>query len=299
MKHEPGKLLKAHQRHSRRFEDFGLIYPVLSRRSRGISIGINLSPHKGCNFDCPYCQVDRTGGLNKQKTCSPEQAESELRQMMDIVLSGQLYEHKPFDTTPPNLRRLNDIALSGDGEPTSEKEFLDICQLAAQIRSDYKLSDLKLVLITNATMFHQERVQEALAVLDENNGQIWAKLDAGTESLYQLINKTTIPFQRVLDNIAMVSRKRPIVIQSMFVRTNAQPVTKKEIDAYADRLNEILQTGGQITTIQIYTIARKPTDTNLTPLTQNELETIAQQVKEKVSVPLEIFTGGDDWSNTQ
>jgi len=243
--------------------------------------------------------VDRTAGLDKQASCSVEQAEDELRQMVDIVQSGQLYEHKPFDTTPPNLRRLNDIALSGDGEPTSEKEFLDICLLAARVRSDYALSELKLVLITNATMFHQKRVQEALAVLDANNGQIWAKLDAGTEALYQFINKTTIPFKRVLDNLVMVSRKRPIVIQSMFVRTNAQAVTTKEIDAYADRLNKILQAGGQITTIQLYTIARKPANTNLTPLTQNELETIAQQVKEKVSLPLEIFTGGDDWPNTQ
>ena len=299
MKNEPAKLLKAHQRHSRRFEDFGLIYPVLSRRSKGISIGINLSPHKGCNFDCPYCQVDRTEGLNKQAKCSPEQAESELRQMIDIVLSGQLYEHKPFDTTPPNLRRLNDIALSGDGEPTSEKEFLEICQLAAKVRSDYQLNDLKLVLITNATMLHQHRVQEALTILDKNNGQIWAKLDAGTESLYQLINKTTIPFQRVLDNLIMVSRKRPIVIQSMFVQTNSQPVSKKEIEAYTNRLNEILQAQGQITTVQIYTIARKPANTNLTPLTKNELQTIAQQVKEKIPVPIEIFTGGDDWSITQ
>ena len=35
-------------------------YPVVSRRSKGISIGVNLNPDRVCNFDCIYCQVDRT-----------------------------------------------------------------------------------------------------------------------------------------------------------------------------------------------------------------------------------------------
>ena len=48
------------QDHSRLFGDFTFVYPVISRRSRGLSIGINLNPDKVCNFDCIYCEVDRT-----------------------------------------------------------------------------------------------------------------------------------------------------------------------------------------------------------------------------------------------
>ena len=47
------------QDHSRQFADFTFVYPVISRRSGGLSIGINLNPDKVCNFDCVYCEVDR------------------------------------------------------------------------------------------------------------------------------------------------------------------------------------------------------------------------------------------------
>ncbi len=45
--------------HRRTFRENLYVYAVVSRRSKGISIGINLNPDKICNFDCIYCQVDR------------------------------------------------------------------------------------------------------------------------------------------------------------------------------------------------------------------------------------------------
>ena len=69
------------------------------------------------------------------------------------------------------------------------------------------LDDVKMVLITNATMFHRPAVREALAVLDANNGEVWAKLDAGTEAYYQQIDRTTIPLRRVLDNITEAAQR--------------------------------------------------------------------------------------------
>ena len=48
-----------HTLHPRHWRENKFVYPVLSRRSRGISIGVNLNPDKVCNFDCIYCQVDR------------------------------------------------------------------------------------------------------------------------------------------------------------------------------------------------------------------------------------------------
>jgi sulfatase maturation enzyme AslB (radical SAM superfamily) len=45
--------------HSRAHANYLYVYPVISRRSRGLSIGVNLNPDKVCNFDCIYCEVDR------------------------------------------------------------------------------------------------------------------------------------------------------------------------------------------------------------------------------------------------
>src|SRR6516162_7902475 len=108
--------------HRRTFEDNLYVYAVVSRRSRGVSIGVNLNPDKVCNFDCVYCQVDRTTpGLVRD--VDVPRLRVELEAMLDLVQSGALFEMGRFRATPPHLRRLHDIAFSGDGEPTTCPEF--------------------------------------------------------------------------------------------------------------------------------------------------------------------------------
>src|SRR3569833_1369789 len=124
----------------------------------------------------------------------------ELDAMLALVTSGGLYEHEPINATPPPLRRLNDIAFSGDGEPTTYRNFDEIIATCAELKRNHGLDAAKMVLITNASMFHRPTVERGLAILDANQGEIWAKLDAGTEPYYKLIERTTIPFQQILDN---------------------------------------------------------------------------------------------------
>src|SRR4249919_1735359 len=114
-KQDTAHSLYAH--HERAFQTNRFVYPVLSRRSGGISLGVNLNPDKVCNFDCIYCQVDRT---RQSETRFVETAAliAELEAMLQTIVSGKLYETPEFAGTPPDLRRLNDIAFSGDGEPT-------------------------------------------------------------------------------------------------------------------------------------------------------------------------------------
>src|SRR5262249_8595135 len=186
------KRLLVHGDHRRTFENNLYVYAVVSRRSKGVSIGINLNPDKVCNFDCVYCQVDRKTPPVVRDVDVPRLLQ-ELEDMLDLVAGGGLFEMERFRQTPPTLRRLNDVAFSGDGEPTPCREFPAVVRAAADIRRRRGLDDLKLVLITNATRFHDPRVKEALAVLDENNGEVWAKLEAGTEAYYQQIERTTVP----------------------------------------------------------------------------------------------------------
>src|SRR3954468_10735354 len=111
-------LASLHARHPRRFEENRFVYPVLSRRSEGISVGVNLNPDKVCNFDCIYCQVDRTV-QSETRFVELQPLLAELEETLRLAASGQLFEHPRFKETPPELRRLNDIAFSGDGEPTT------------------------------------------------------------------------------------------------------------------------------------------------------------------------------------
>lgn len=282
--------LPLHTSHPRNYRDNKFVYPVLSRRSRGISIGVNLNPDKVCNFDCIYCQVDRRSEAETQFV-EFDQLLAELDAMFRFVASGEIYQDESFREVPAPLRRLNDVAFSGDGEPTTYRNFDDIIGRAAELKRKHQLDDVKLVLITNASMFHRPTVQRGLEILDENNGEIWAKLDAGTDEYYQLIERTKIPFRQVLNNITAAARQRPIVIQSLFMRVEGEPPSSAEIAAYCDRLNEITAAGGKLKLIQVYTVARQPAESYVSALDHEQVDAIADKVRNETGLPTETHYG--------
>jgi wyosine [tRNA(Phe)-imidazoG37] synthetase (radical SAM superfamily) len=286
----PRRALLVHRDHRRTFRENLYVYAVVSRRSKGVSIGVNLNPDKVCNFDCVYCQVDRTTPPVVRDVDVPRLLD-ELEGMLDLVTTGELFNMDPFRGTPPALRRLNDIAFSGDGEPTTAREFPQVVRAAADIKRLRGLDDVKLVLITNATRFHRPAVHEALALLDANNGEIWAKLEAGTEAYYRQIDRTTIPLRRVLDNITEAARVRPLVIQALFLRLHDRSPPPEELEAFCGRLSEIQKAGGRIKLVQVYTIARVPAESYAGPLSHAEVDAIVELVRRRAGLAAEAFYG--------
>jgi wyosine [tRNA(Phe)-imidazoG37] synthetase (radical SAM superfamily) len=276
--------------HRRAFQDNRFVYPVVSRRSKGLSIGINLNPDKICNFDCVYCQVDRKTPPIVRDVDVPRLL-AELETVLDQLESGDLFAIDRFAETPAAWRRLNDIAFSGDGEPTTCPDFLPVVEAVAGSRRRRELHPVKLVLITNASRFHHRPVAQALEVLDGNGGEIWAKLEAGTEAYYHEVERTTIPFQRVLDNITEAAQVRPIVIQSLFLKMHGEPPPPRELDAFCDRLNDIEHAGGKIKLVQVYTVARDPAERWVGALGNKEVDAIVHLVKRRTGLPAEGFYG--------
>lgn len=285
--------LLVHRDHRRTYQDNVYVYPVVSRRSKGVSIGINLNPDKICNFDCVYCQVDRsTPGPTKEVNL--EQLRIELADMIDFVQSGAMFQEERFSKTPEALRRLNDFAFSGDGEPTTCPKFAEVVQMIADLKQEYQLANVKSVLITNATRFHDQRVQHGLKTLQQSNGEVWAKLEAGTEEYYQRIERTTVPYQRILDNITTLAKEMPIVIQALFMRLAGEPPSEQEQLAFCDRLNEVQQAGGTITLVQIYTVARRPAEEYVTPLSAAEVDALVELVEQRTGLSAEPFYGPEE-----
>jgi len=78
-----------------------LFGPIPSRRL-GISLGVDLVPHKVCSFNCIYCEVGPTTNLTiTRKEYIPI---SEVIQELDMYLSKN--------------PKLDFITFSGQGEPT-------------------------------------------------------------------------------------------------------------------------------------------------------------------------------------
>jgi wyosine [tRNA(Phe)-imidazoG37] synthetase (radical SAM superfamily) len=283
-------LVQAHLDHRRIWQDFHYAYPVISRRSKGVSLGVNLNPDKACNFDCVYCEVDRTTP-GPRSDIDLDQLEREMAALLDLTVNGALFATSPFNTARPDQRRLNDIAFSGDGEPTTAPEFEDAIERIARLKRERGLDAVKLVLITDSTRLQAPDVVRGLELMMANQGEIWAKLDAGTEAYYREVNRSKVPFRKILDNIAATARRWPVTIQTLFLEWRGQGPGPEELQAYLERLREILAQG-RIQGIQLYTVARPTPEPEARPLSAAVMDDLALRVRAGLpGVPVEVFYG--------
>ncbi len=292
---QPSDEMKVIRDHRRQWRDCLYVYPVISRRAMGLSIGVNLNPEKRCTFSCVYCQINRRIQRNLHHV-DIEAVRRELAEAVQAVTSGDIWREDRFAATPEAFRRINDIALSGDGEPTCMTNFDQAVQAAADVRSQFGCEQLKIVVITNATQFGQPQFLRALPRLDENNGEIWAKLDAGTDEYFQKVNRPApaITLDQIVAGIADVARGRPVVIQTLMLRLDGKLPTPEEIDAYCRRLRNIVDTGGRLKLIQLHTIARSPQEAFAATLSKDELNAIARVVRDALpDVAVNTYYGAD------
>lgn len=275
--------------HPRSWHSNLYVYPVLSRRARGISIGININPDQVCNFHCVYCQVNRGQPL-RTRTVDLDVLRRELHQMLDQVATGALFDEKPFADAPPAMRRVSDIAFSGDGEPTLSKAFPEAARIVADACRLHPLpADMKIVVLTNAGFLDRPAVQDALDLLHGFGGVLWAKLDAGTQEQFSRMNRCHVSLGRIVENIALAAKRWRVLIQSMWLRTQGRDPDATEVDALADRLNEILAAGGTLQAVQVYTLARPPAENYVSGVPEPALRRIADTIAARTGLPVEIF----------
>ena len=276
------------QDHTRHFSDFTFVYPVISRRSRGLSIGVNLNPDKVCNFDCIYCEVDRRipGAVTGVDL---RQMKDELTAMVRFARDGGLAKEPKFDEVPWLTREVKDIAFSGDGAPTMINNFADCVEAVVDVKQAEGLESTRIVLITDAAGLDKGDVKRGLEVMARNNGEIWGKLDAGTEEYFKLVNRTNVKFERILNNLLETSKVRPIIIQSLFFKVHGEAMSKAELEAYCGRLRDITDGGGQIREVHLYTVARPTPETYATKLEAIELEQMADMIRERAQLAVSVF----------
>src|SRR5262245_796121 len=282
--------------HPRQLGGNRYVYAVHSRRARGISVGINLNPDKICNFDCIYCQVDRTRPPELREVDEARLLD-ELEEVLRRGKDGTLFQEPRFADVPAGRRRLADVSFAGDGEPTTYPRFLEVVRQVVLLKRRLGLDGLKIAVLTNATVLDRPAVREALAVLDASDGEIWAKLDAGTEAYYEQV---CVPggarFQKILANLLEAARLRPLVVQSLFLKLRGEGPSEEEIGAYATRLREIVGRGGALKLVQIYTVARRPPGPEVEPLSDAEVDGIVERVRRDTGLPVEGFYGSRAWT---
>ena len=253
------------------------VYPVVSRRAGGVSVGINLNPNNACNWRCVYCQVpDLTRG-----TAPPIDLavlENELRGFLNELQHGDFMQTR----VPEGARRINDIALSGNGEPTSSAEFAQVIDIIARLRLEVNLpEDIKTVLITNGSLLHRNDVRAGLRNMAKLNGEVWFKLDRASEAGMQLVNNTRSSMDKVRDNLIASIQQCPTWLQTCWFALDDDPPSRQDEDDYLEFVSAILRDGHKPQGVLLYSLARpslQPEAPRLSALSEDQLQNFADRI---------------------
>jgi wyosine [tRNA(Phe)-imidazoG37] synthetase (radical SAM superfamily) len=264
--------------HDRDSADMTYVYPVVSRRAGGVSVGINLNPNNACNWACVYCQVpDLVRGTAPEIVLA--QLESELRAMLGDIFHGDFMQMR----VPEGARRLNDIALSGNGEPTSAKVFPQVIDLIGRVMADFALTGkIKLVLITNGSLVDRPRVQDGLGKMAALNGEVWFKFDSATATGMRSINQTRISPDKQFERLSLAAQLCPTWLQTCVFAMDGAPPSDTEQAAYLAAVARIRQHDIPVQGVLLYGLARpsmQPQASRLSALPAEWLNAFAEKIR--------------------
>jgi wyosine [tRNA(Phe)-imidazoG37] synthetase (radical SAM superfamily) len=265
--------------HDRDSAGLKYVYPVLSRRAGGLSVGINFNTNNACNWRCIYCQVP-----SLVKGAAPDLdlrlLEEELKFFLNDVQQGDFYQRFQVDA---DSQVIKDIAISGNGEPTSVRNFAQAVALIGDIATKYKLFPKShFVLITNGSLIHQQKVREGLQALHSYGGEVWFKLDSATKRGRALVNETAQSVKSSLENLRISSELCATKLQTCLFDYAGQGWPETEKQAYLDALKAIKATTG-VEEVLLYTLARpsmQPEASQLAALSPDVLNAVAGEIRQ-------------------
>jgi wyosine [tRNA(Phe)-imidazoG37] synthetase (radical SAM superfamily) len=264
--------------HNRGIVGLKYIYPVISRRAGGLSIGVNFNTNNACNWRCIYCQVpDLIRGA--APAMDLKQLQKEFVFFLDDVLRGSFFDR--FHIAEKN-RVIKDISISGNGEPTSLNEFANAVSLIGEIMSTKDIKDKSnFVLITNGSLLHRQHVQDGLVQLQKNHGQVWFKMDSATENGRKLLNNAAISQQQYVENLLISAKLCPTWLQTCLFTIDGHDLMQQESQAYLDLLAEI-HSQVALQGVLLYSIARpslQPEANTLSVLPAEKMHEFAEKIR--------------------
>ena len=280
------KIQLSAQNHDRDASQMTYVYPVVSRRACGVSVGINLNPNNACNWRCIYCQVpDLKRGA--APTIDLKRLESELTQLLSDILQGDFMQKR----VPEGARRLNDIAISGNGEPTSAAAFPEVVQVIGRVMKRFDLiNKIKLVLITNGSLIMRPPVQLGLKRMAKLKGEVWYKLDAATRDGMAHINNTRQSLKKTAEHLSSAANLCPTRVQTCVFAQNGVAPTAADQQAYVDFLAGLMGQGVRLKGVLLYGIARpslQPEAPHLSALPPDWMAAFAHQI-EQIGLSVQI-----------
>ena len=259
--------------HDRNIFKSKYIYPVVSRRSMGLSLGINLNTNNACNWQCIYCQVsDLTRG--KPEKIDLELLENELDKWLENIVNGTF-----LSECASHKVEFKDIAFSGNGEPTATPEFEPIVKIVLEKINKFQLSNtIKLRLITNGSYLNKENVQHGLEHMKSVNHEVWFKIDNVNPKEAQKINRINLSIASLRKNLKNALSISPTIVQTCLLKINNKLPSNDFVNEYIQFLKPYAH---QLRGIHLYSMVRpsqQKTDLQIEALDKGELQIIADKM---------------------
>lgn len=256
------------------------VYPVISRRAGGVSVGINLNVNNACNWACVYCQVENLtrGG---PPPIDLDLLERELDSFLDDALHGDFMSRE----VPAEVRHLMDIAFSGNGEPTSAAEFPEAVQAVRRVLQRHGLAgELPVRLITNGSLLHRPGVRDGIRVLGELGGEVWFKVDRAMPAEVETINGVPMDAGKIRDNLSRCAALATTWVQTCWFALDGIAPDAAARDAYCALLAPV---ASRLAGVHLYGLARpsmQPAAPRLQRLDADEMEKFAVEIQEKTGI---------------
>ena len=196
------------------FPNSKTVYGPVSSWRFGASLGIDpIFEVSTCSFNCIYCQLG-----NIQRVTS---------EIKVYVPTEKVLED--FQESLKKNEKIDVITYSGSGEPTLAKNLGEIIKGIRKIAPS-----IPQYILTNATLLNNPSVVEDLNLLDK----VILKLDAGSEEVFQLINRPDkdITLNGIIQGILNFKKqyKGSIEVQTMFM-----PINYEDLESLANILKKI------------------------------------------------------------
>ena len=267
--------------HSRNSAGMTYVYPVVSRRAGGVSVGINLNVNNACNWACVYCQVpDLTRG--GPPPVDLDLLENELTRFLCDATVGDFLAKN----VPPDSRRLVDVAFSGNGEPTSAPEFAPAVECVAAVLQKFGLlPGLKIRLITNGSLLHRPLVQQGIARIGELGGEVWFKIDRATPAGIEAVNNVRLAPEKVRESLLACARLAPTWVQTCYFALDGREASPAERSAYLELLESV---SDKIKGVHLYGLARPSLQPAASRLSNLSLENFQRFARSVSSIGIEV-----------
>ena len=256
------------------------VYPVISRRAGGVSIGINLNTNNACNWACVYCQVENLtrGG---PPPIDLDRLERELTEFLEDALHGDFMLRQ----VPPEARQLMDIAFSGNGEPTSAPEFAGAVGRVAKVLERFGLRGKLMVrLITNGSLMYRPEVQRGIKLLGELGGEVWFKIDRVEAADAAEVNGVPMQVEKVACYLEISAGLASTWVQTCWFALDGGAPDAVAREAYCALLKPLAK---QLAGIHLYGLARpsmQPAAPRLSRLSPADLTAFAEEIHEKTGI---------------